>query len=72
LQTELANNEVQRSALESQLKLSTSWLPENSETKNEELLRQLRIAERERSEMRVKIDALNNKVKVIRAKCRRS
>lgn len=63
LQTELANNEVQRSALESQLRLSTTWLPESSETKDEELLRQLRTAQRERSEMRGKLDALNNKVK---------
>lgn len=63
LQNELANNEVQRSALESQLRLST-WPPEGSTTKDEELLRQLQTVQRERSEMRGKVDALNDKVNV--------
>lgn len=63
LQNELANNEVQRSALESQLRLST-WPQEGSTSKDDELLRQLQTAQRERSEMRGKIDALNDKVSV--------
>ncbi|KAL6255819.1 hypothetical protein P5V15_013062 [Pogonomyrmex californicus] len=66
LQNELANNEVQRSALESQLRLST-WPPEGSATKDEELLRQLQTAQRERSELRGKVDALNDKVKLLEA-----
>ncbi|XP_072755819.1 uncharacterized protein Root [Anoplolepis gracilipes] len=65
LQNELANNEVQRSALESQLRLST-WPPEGS-AKDEELLRQLQTVQRERSEMRGKVDALNDKVKLLEA-----
>lgn len=64
LQNELSNNEVQRAALESQLRLST-WPPESSATKDEELLRQLQIAQRERSEMKGKVDALNDKVSMI-------
>ncbi|XP_020278588.1 rootletin isoform X2 [Pseudomyrmex gracilis] len=64
LQNELANNEVQRSALQSQLRLST-WPPEGSATKDEELLRQLQNAQRERSELRGKVDALNDKVKLL-------
>ncbi|XP_014470851.1 PREDICTED: centromere-associated protein E [Dinoponera quadriceps] len=66
LQNELANNEVQRSALESQLRLS-SWPQEGSASKDEELLRQLQAAQRERSEMRGKVDALNDKVKLLEA-----
>ncbi|XP_032664691.1 rootletin isoform X3 [Odontomachus brunneus] len=66
LQNELANNEVQRSALESQLRLS-SWPQEGSPGKDEELLRQLQTAQRERSEMRGKVDALNDKVKLLEA-----
>jgi len=61
LQNELANNEVQRSALESQLRLST-WPSEGVVTKDEELLRQLQTAQRERSEMRGRVDALSDKV----------
>jgi len=63
LQNELANNEVQRSALESQLRLST-WPSEGVATKDEELLRQLQTAQRERSEMRGKVDALSDKVSI--------
>ncbi|XP_071554708.1 uncharacterized protein Root isoform X2 [Temnothorax nylanderi] len=66
LQNELANNEVQRSALESQLRLST-WPPEGGAAKDEELLRQLQTVQRERSEMRGKVDALNDKVKLLEA-----
>lgn len=61
LQNELANNEVQRSGLESQLRLA-SWPPESASNKDEELVRQLHTAQRERSEMRGKVDALNDKV----------
>ena len=64
LQNELANNEVQRSALESQLRLST-WPPESGATKDEDLLRQLQTAQRERSEMRGKVEALNDKVSML-------
>ncbi|XP_012540791.1 rootletin [Monomorium pharaonis] len=66
LQNELANNEVQRSALESQLRLST-WPSESGVSKDEELLRQLQIAQKERSEMRGRVDALNDKVKLLEA-----
>ncbi|KAL6443577.1 hypothetical protein ACFW04_001609 [Cataglyphis niger] len=66
LQNELANNEVQRSALESQLRLST-WPSEGSAIKDEELLRQLQTSQRERSELRGKVDALNDKVKLLEA-----
>ncbi|KAL0100440.1 hypothetical protein PUN28_019642 [Cardiocondyla obscurior] len=66
LQNELANNEVQRSALESQLRLS-AWPSEGGATKDEELLRQLQTAQRERSEMRGKVDALNDKIKLLEA-----
>lgn len=61
LQNELANNEVQRSGLESQLRLA-NWPPESSSNKDEELVRHLHTAQRERSEMRGKVDALNEKV----------
>lgn len=63
LQNELANNEVQRSALESQLRLS-SWPQESTTSKDEDLRRHLQTVQRERSEMRGKIDALNDKVSV--------
>lgn len=62
LQNELANNEVQRSALESQLRLS-SWPQENT-NKDDELLRQLQTTQRERSEMRGKVEALHDKVNI--------
>ncbi|XP_024946085.1 rootletin isoform X3 [Cephus cinctus] len=66
LQNELANNEVQRSGLEAQLRLS-SWPQEGSSSKDEELVRQLQTAQRERSEMRGKIEALHDKVKLLEA-----
>lgn len=50
--------------MESQLRLST-WPPAGDATKDEELLRQLQTAQRERSEMRGKVDALNDKVSMI-------
>ncbi|XP_024884734.1 uncharacterized protein LOC112462900, partial [Temnothorax curvispinosus] len=67
-ENELANNEVQRSALESQLRLST-WPPEDGAAKDEELLRQLQTVQRERSEMRGKVAALNDKVRCFVDKC---
>lgn len=63
LQNELANNEVQRCALESQLRLVT-YPQEESTNKGEEILRQLQTAQRERSEMRGKVEALNDKVNI--------
>lgn len=69
LHTELANNEVQRSALESQLRLanasSATWPVEQHSPDNmreEELNRQLTTAHRERSELRTKVDSLVEKV----------
>jgi rootletin len=63
LQTELANSEVQRSGLESQLRLA-SWPPEGSGTsgKDEELMRQLQTSQRERMELRGKVESLSDKV----------
>lgn len=63
LQNELANNEVQRCALESQLRI-IAYPQEENTNKDEELLRQLQIAQRERSEMRGKMEALNDKVSI--------
>lgn len=64
LQNELANNEVQRYALESQLRIVAYPTQEENINKDEELLRQLQIAQRERSEMRGKMEALNDKVNI--------
>lgn len=61
LQNDLANNEVQRSGLEAQLRLA-SWPQEASSNKDEELVRQLHTVQRERSEMRGKVDSLHDKV----------
>lgn len=64
LNNELANNEVQKSALESQLRMS-QWPAESpSPHHDEELLRQLQSTQRERSELRGKLDSLTNKVKI--------
>lgn len=61
-QTELANNEVQRSGLEAQLRLA-SW-PEGSPAKpDEELMRQLQTSQRERIELKAKVDNLLDKVR---------
>ncbi|KAF7987174.1 hypothetical protein HCN44_011480 [Aphidius gifuensis] len=62
LQADLANNEIQRSGLESQLRLS-NWPQEGISNKEEEIVRQLNNAQRDRSEMRSKVDALNDKVR---------
>lgn len=70
LQHELANNEVQRAALESQLRLASataaSWPAETHAPDNmreDELNRQLTTAHRERSELRSKVDSLVEKVR---------
>lgn len=64
LQSDLANSEVQRSGLEAQVRLA-NWprdaCPSNN--KDEELSRQLQQAQRERSELKGKVDALNDKVR---------
>jgi rootletin len=61
LQTELANSEVQRSGLESQLRL-TSWPPESAGSKDEELMQQLQVSQRERIELQGKVEFLSDKV----------
>lgn len=63
LNNELANNEVQKSGLESQLRLA-QWPADSSVGTHheEELLRQLQTTQRERTELRGKVDSLNNKV----------
>lgn len=64
MNTELANNEVLRSGLESQLRLA-QW-PQDSERtthRDEELMRQLSTVQRERSELRGKVDSLSSKVR---------
>lgn len=62
LNNEIANNEVQKSALESQLRLA-QWPSDATATHHEEdLLRQLQSVQRERSELRGKVDSLNTKV----------
>ena len=69
LQTELANNEVQRSGLEAQIRLA-SWPSENAGTgigsnKDEELMRQLQSSQRERMELRGKVESLSDKVTIV-------
>lgn len=62
LNNELANNEVQRAGLESQLRLS-QWPPDSpTSPRDEELMRQLHTVQRERSELRGKVDNLTTKV----------
>ncbi|KAK6626450.1 hypothetical protein RUM44_008923 [Polyplax serrata] len=64
LQTDLANNEVQRSGLEAQLRHATAtWNVDQSQGNHEnELMRQLEIAQSAKLEFRGKIDSLNDKV----------
>ncbi|XP_063909729.1 rootletin isoform X3 [Zophobas morio] len=71
LNNELANNEVQRSGLESQLRLA-QWPADGaiSSHQEEELHRQLQAVQRERSELRGKVDSLNNKVRQVEAEKR--
>lgn len=63
LNNELANCEVQRSGLESQLRLS-QWPVDASigGHHEEELVRQLQSVQRERNDLRGKVETLNNKV----------
>lgn len=63
MNTELANNEVLRSGLESQLRLA-QWPQDSGSTthRDEDLLRQLHTTQRERSELRGKVDSLTGKV----------
>ncbi|KAK9879237.1 hypothetical protein WA026_004086 [Henosepilachna vigintioctopunctata] len=64
LNQDLANNEVLRSGLESQLRL-TQWPTETSLSgkEEEELHRQLQSVQKERNELRVKVDSLNSKLR---------
>lgn len=61
LQNEISNNEVVRSGLEAQLRLS-NWPHEERTNKEEELVRQVQSAQRDRSELKGKVDALHDKV----------
>lgn len=64
LQNEISNNEVVRSGLESQLRLS-SWPHEERTNKEDELARQVQSYQRERSELKGKLDSLNDKVFIL-------
>jgi rootletin len=63
LQSELSNSELKRSSLETQLRLS-SWPSNNKEAteRDEETLRQLQTAQREKLEFKAKADSLSDKV----------
>lgn len=64
LTNELANNEVQKSGLESQLRLA-QWPSDGvSSHQEEELLRQLQTTQRDRTDLKGKVDSLNNKVSI--------
>ena len=67
LQNEISNNEVVRSGLEAQLRIS-SWPHEERTNKEDELVRQLQAAQRDRSELKGKVDALNDKVFLLQFK----
>ncbi|CAG9769436.1 unnamed protein product [Ceutorhynchus assimilis] len=64
LNNELANNEVQKSALESQLRLA-QWPADNQlgHHQEEELKMQLHSVSKERNELRAKLDSVNNKMR---------
>ncbi|XP_059488079.1 rootletin [Neocloeon triangulifer] len=72
LQSELSNSELKRSSLETQLRLS-SW-PNNKEAteRDEEALRQLQTAQREKLEYKAKADALSDKVRQLERNLDRS
>ncbi|XP_065332594.1 rootletin [Cloeon dipterum] len=72
LQSELSNSELKRSSLETQLRLS-SW-PNNKEVaeRDEEALRQLQTAQREKMEYKAKADALIDKVRQLERSLDRS
>lgn len=65
LQTELANSEVTRSGLEAQLRMA-SWPSEGvtATGHDEELSRQLTASQRDRSELRGRVEALSDKVRL--------
>lgn len=66
LQEQTAEHEVQKSALESQLRIS-KWSQENADQMggkfDDELSRQLVATQKERSELRSKVDSLNDKIR---------
>ena len=72
LNNELANNEVQRAGLESQLRLA-QWPADGTTVshQSDDLLRQLQIVQRERNDMKGKVDSLNNKVSLDSSKTQR-
>ncbi|KAL0881925.1 hypothetical protein ABMA27_001684 [Loxostege sticticalis] len=67
LTNQLANVEVQRSGLESQLRMTT-W--DGKESSDSELERELHTLQRERSELKAKVDALQDTVKRLEAERR--
>lgn len=62
LQNELATVEVQKSGVEAQLRI-VNWSHDSDTNKDEELVKQLYAAQKERSELKGKVDALSDKVK---------
>lgn len=64
MNTELANNEVLRSGLESQLRLA-QWPQDSGSTtqRDDEIVRQLHTTQRERSELRGKVDSMTGKIR---------
>ncbi|XP_066156628.1 rootletin isoform X1 [Euwallacea fornicatus] len=64
LNNELANNEVQKSALESQLRLA-QWPADTpaGAHQEEELRMQLHSVQKERNDLRAKVDSMNNKLR---------
>lgn len=68
LQEQTAEHEVQKSALESQLRIS-KWSQENTDQMggkfDDELSRQLVATQKERSELRSKVDSLNDKIRTM-------
>nr|CAD7442663.1 unnamed protein product [Timema bartmani] len=71
LQTELSNNEVQRSGLEAQLRLA-SW-PNEGEIhpgREQEIAQQLSTVQRERAELKARVESLADKVRQLEAEKR--
>lgn len=63
---DLANNEIQKSALESQLRLA-QWPVDTAVSSHheEELRTQLHACQREKTDLKGKLDLMNNKVTTI-------
>lgn len=63
LNNDLANNEIQKSALESQLRLA-QWPTDTAVSSHheEELRTQLHACQREKTDLKGKLDLMNNKV----------